>query len=51
MTAFPRKEIEEMLRRYDFELAAPPESDANDHSKMVESVRQPCRVRFRRRSA
>jgi sterol 14-demethylase len=40
-----------MLRRYDFELAAPPESYANDHSKMVVSVRQPCRVRFRRRSA
>jgi sterol 14alpha-demethylase len=40
-----------MLRRYEFELAAAPESYANDHSKMVVSVRQPCRVRFRRRSA
>ena len=40
-----------LLRRYEFELAAPPESYANDHSKMVVSVRQPCRVRYRRRSA
>jgi sterol 14-demethylase len=40
-----------LLRRYELELAQPPESYANDHSKMVVSVRQPCRVRFRRRSA
>ncbi len=39
-----------LLRRYDFELAQPPESYANDLSKMVVAVRQPCRVRFRRRT-
>ena len=40
-----------LLRRYEFELAAPPESYRNDHSKMVVSVRQPCRVRYRKRGA
>ena len=40
-----------LLRRYDFELAQPPESYANDHSKMVVAVRQPCRIRFRERAA
>jgi sterol 14-demethylase len=40
-----------LLRRYDFELAQPPESYRNDLSKMVVAVRQPCRVRYRRRTA
>jgi sterol 14-demethylase len=39
-----------LLRRYEFELAQPPASYRNDHSKMVVQVAQPCRVRFRRRS-
>lgn len=40
-----------LLRRYEFELAQPPESYANDLSKMVVAVRQPCRVRYRRRGS
>ncbi len=40
-----------LLRRYEFELAQPPESYANDFSKMVVAVKQPCRVRYRRRIA
>jgi sterol 14-demethylase len=39
-----------LLRRYELALAQPPESYTNDHSKMVVSVRQPCRVRYRRRA-
>ena len=39
-----------LLQRYRFELAQPAESYANDLSKMVVAVRQPCRVRYRRRS-
>ncbi|HVN41076.1 MAG TPA: cytochrome P450 [Myxococcota bacterium] len=39
-----------LLRRYELELAQPSESYTNDHSKMVVSVRQPCRVRYRRRA-
>ena len=31
-----------------FELAQPPESYRNDHSKMVVQLAQPCRVRYRR---
>ncbi len=38
-----------LLRRYEFELAQPPESYANDVSKMVVAVKQPCRLRYRRR--
>jgi sterol 14-demethylase len=38
-----------LLRRFEFELAQPSESYANDLSKMVVAVKQPCRVRFRRR--
>ena len=38
-----------VLRRYDFELAQPPESYRNDHSKMVVQLAQPCRLRYRRR--
>ena len=40
-----------LLTRYDFELSQPPESYSNDLSKMVVAVRQPCRVRYRRRAA
>ncbi len=40
-----------LLRRFEFELAQPAESYGNDLSKMVVAVRQPCRVRFRRRAA
>lgn len=39
-----------LLRRFEFELAQPPESYANDLSKMVVAVKQPCRVRYRRRA-
>lgn len=38
-----------LLRDFDFELAQPPESYRNDHSKMVVQLEQPCRVRYRRR--
>jgi sterol 14-demethylase len=38
-----------LLRRFEFELAQPPGSYRNDHSKMVVQLRQPCRVRYRRR--
>jgi len=36
-----------LLRELEFELAQPPESYRNDHSKMVVQLRQPCRARFR----
>jgi sterol 14-demethylase len=39
-----------VLRSFEFELAQPPESYRNDHSKMVVQLAQPCRVRYRRRS-
>jgi sterol 14-demethylase len=39
-----------LLRRYRFELAQPPESYREDHSKMVVQLAQPCRVSYRRRS-
>ena len=38
-----------LLRSYAFELAQPPESYRNDHSKMVVQLAKPCRVRYRRR--
>jgi sterol 14alpha-demethylase len=38
-----------LLRDWDFELAQPPESYRNDHSKMVVQLAQPCAVRYRRR--
>jgi len=38
-----------LLRRYEFELAQPKDSYANDLSKMVVAVKQPCKVRYRRR--
>jgi sterol 14-demethylase len=40
-----------LLRRYAFELAQPRDRYGEDHSKMVVAVRQPCRVRYRRREA
>jgi len=40
-----------LLRRYTFELAQAPESYRPDHSKMVVQLRQPCRLRYRRREA
>jgi len=40
----------ELLRSYAFELAQPPESYHNDHSKMVVQLAQPCRLRYRRRA-
>lgn len=39
-----------LLRDFEFELAQPPESYRNDHSKMVVQLAQPCTVRYRRRS-
>ena len=39
-----------LLRRYEFELAQPPETYRSDHSKMVVQLAQPCRVRYRRRA-
>ena len=40
-----------LLRRFEFELAQPKETYSNDCSKMVVAVQQPCRVRYRRRTA
>jgi cytochrome P450 len=40
-----------LLREYEFELAQPPDSYHNDHSKMVVQLAQPARVRYRRLSA
>jgi len=39
-----------LLRRYEFELAQPPASYRNDHSKMVVQLAQPCPARYRRRA-
>jgi sterol 14-demethylase len=39
-----------LLRSFEFELAQPKESYHNDHSKMVVTLKQPCRVRYRRRA-
>jgi len=40
-----------LLREYEFEMAQPPESYRNDHSKMVVQLARPARVRYRRRVA
>ncbi len=40
-----------LLQDWVFELAQPPETYVNDHSKMVVQLQQPCRVRYRRRDA
>ena len=39
-----------LLRDWTFELAQPPESYRNDHSKMVVQLQQPCAARYRPRS-
>ena len=39
-----------LLREYEFEMAQPPESYRNDHSKMVVQLAQPAKVRYRRRN-
>ncbi len=39
----------DLLRNFEFELAQPPDSYRNDHSKMVVQLVKPCRVRYRRR--
>lgn len=38
-----------LLQDWTFEMAQPPESYRNDHSKMVVQLEQPCVVRYRRR--
>jgi sterol 14alpha-demethylase len=38
-----------LLREYEFEMAQPPESYRNDHSKMVVQLAQPALVRYRLR--
>ena len=38
-----------LLRDWEFELAQPPDSYRNDHSKMVVQLQQPCKVSYRRR--
>lgn len=40
-----------LLAGWEFELAQPPETYRNDHSKMVVQLQQPCVVRYRRRRA
>jgi sterol 14-demethylase len=40
-----------LLQDWEFELAQPPETYQNDHSKMVVQLQQPCVVRYRRRAA
>ena len=39
----------DLLREFEFELAQPPDTYRNDHSKMVVQLAQPCRARYRRR--
>jgi sterol 14-demethylase len=39
-----------LLLEWEFELAQPPETYRNDHSKMVVQLQQPCVVRYRRKS-
>ena len=39
-----------LLREYDFEMAQPPESYRNDHSKMVVQLARPALVRYRKRT-
>lgn len=38
-----------LLAGWEFELAQPPDTYRNDHSKMVVQLQQPCVVRYRRR--
>ena len=39
-----------LLEEWTFEMAQPPETYRNDHSKMVVQLEQPCVVRYRRRN-
>lgn len=39
-----------LLREYEFEMAQPPETYRNDHSKMIVQLARPAKVRYRRRS-
>jgi sterol 14alpha-demethylase len=39
-----------LLLDWEFELAQPPDTYRNDHSKMVVQLQQPCVVRYRRRT-
>ena len=38
-----------LLRGWEFELAQPPDTYRNDHTKMVVQLQQPCLARYRRR--
>ena len=40
-----------LLRDWEFELAQPPETYRNDHSKMVVQLAQPCLANYRRRGS
>ena len=40
-----------LLREYEFEMAQPPESYKNDHTKMVVQLARPARVRYRKRTS
>ncbi len=40
-----------LLREYEFEMAQPPESYHNDHSKMVVQLARPAKVRYRVRNS
>ncbi len=40
-----------LLRDFEFEMAQPSDTYRNDHSKMVVQLQQPCKVRYRRRTA
>jgi len=40
-----------LLRRYEFELAAPPETYVDDYTQMIVQPKSPCIVRYRRRQA
>jgi sterol 14alpha-demethylase len=40
-----------LLREWTFELAQPPDTYRNDHSKMVVQLARPCLVRYRRRDS
>ncbi len=40
-----------VLEQYEFELASPAETYGNDYSTMVIGLKQPCRVKYRRRTA
>jgi len=43
--------LSSLLLRYRFEMAQPPETYRNDHSRMVVQLEQPCVIGYRRRAA